>query len=112
MGARWATFEYGALWPARAKGEQDAGDGGVDLLVVFDLTVAQVEERLPADVTPGSREAAQQVVTVIVDRPGKLGRGGVEDSAKKGSAAGLVESPVPLVKLARYEGRTMLWPKR
>jgi hypothetical protein len=33
-------------------------------------------------------------------------------SAKNGFFVGSLLSPVPLVKFARYDGRTMLWPKR
>jgi hypothetical protein len=48
--------------------EQHARDGGVDFLVVLDLTVAQIEEGLPADVAARRRVAAEQVGAVVVDR--------------------------------------------
>ena len=48
--------------------EQDAGDRGVDLLVVLDLPVAEVEEGLPADVASRGRVAAEQVGAVVGDR--------------------------------------------
>src|SRR6478752_2889121 len=44
--------------------EQDLGDRRVDLLVRFDLAVAEVEEGLPTDVAPRRRKAAEQVVSV------------------------------------------------
>ncbi len=44
--------------------EQDRRDRRVNLRVVLDLAVAEVEEGLPADVSPGRRVAAQQIVAV------------------------------------------------
>ena len=112
LGERWERFGYGARSPGTGKREQDAGDRGVDFLVVLDLSVAEVEERLPSDVAPRGRVAAEQVVPVVGDRAGEVGSVASKTSAKNGSAVGLVLSPVPLVKFARYDGRTMLWPNR
>jgi hypothetical protein len=60
------------------KVEHHAGQLGVDLLVVLDLPVAEVEERLPADVPPCRGVAADQVVAIGIDRAGEVRQGGVK----------------------------------
>ena len=45
--------------------------------------------------------AAEQVVAVGVDRAGEVQLGGIEDQPEERIRRGLVESPVPEVKLAR-----------
>ncbi len=65
------------------QGEQHRGDGGVDLLVVLDLAVAEVEEGLPADVAPWRGIAAEQVVPVVLHRPVEVGLRRVEDKREE-----------------------------
>ena len=65
------------------------------------LAVAEVEERLPADEAPRRPRAAAQV-----DRIGLALAGGSKIIPKNG-----VPSSSP-ARFARYDGRTMLWPKR
>ena len=74
------------------KREQDAGDGGVDLLVVLDLAVAEVEERLPADVSSRGWVAAEQVGAVVGHRVAEGWFVGVEDEREErvGGGAGAV----------------------
>src|SRR5215472_18519779 len=74
------------------QGEHYRRDRGVDFLIVLDLPVSEIEEGLPADVTPRGREAAEQVVAIEVDRPVEVAFGGVENQAEEriGGRAGAV----------------------
>jgi hypothetical protein len=74
--------------------------GGVDDLVRPHLAVAEVEGRLPADEAPRRAGVAAQV-----DRVALALTGGVEVMPKKAA-------PLSPATFARYDGRTMLWPKR
>jgi hypothetical protein len=92
--------------------EERRGDLGVDQLVrphVFAGSAdaarpgnrAEIEERLPADEAP--RRAA---IAAQVDRIGlAFSRAGSKIIAKNGA-------PLSPARFARYEGRTMVWPKR
>ena len=84
-------------------------NSGVEILVsitlvrphVGGLVAAEVEERLPADEAPRRARPAAQV-----DRVGLALAGRVEDEPEE-----RLRRPSP-ARLARYDGRTMLWPKR
>jgi hypothetical protein len=81
--------------------EQDAGELGVDLLVVLDLPVAKVEETSASRCTAALRGSREKVVAVVVDRAGDFRVVASKHQPEEGICGGTVESPVPEVKLAR-----------
>ena len=80
--------------------EERCGNPGDNSLIRFDLSVAEIEEGLPALETAWRTRTAAQVVRIGV---AVLRR--VEDEAEE-------RLPWAPARLARYDGLTMLWPKR
>ena len=95
-----ATMDPGAPWGRSEPRRQ--GEERVEIrcrcACSASLAVAEVEERLPADEPPGRPRAAPEVA-------GSGAARAVEDRPKKGL-------PLSPARLARYEGRTIEWPKR